>query len=158
MELMDQIRQDLPVEDPEDMDFLLAYAELVREAIENRSAEEVSVLVRYPVRHSYHEAFYWAAGILEEVCGQPGAYLAGYECALGKHIPDFNGFITRLGVDLNAFENDIRQVFDEQGEVQSFFNIIRYRTAFDHIELITSENFDARDNDYIQYTLVCKAE
>ena len=157
MELQDQIRQNLPVADPEDMEFLLEYAELLRMALENGDRDAVSVLLRYALEHSFHEAFYWAAGIMEEVCGQPEVSLAGYECDLGKHIPDFNSFITRLGVDLNAFENDIRQVFDEQGEGQSFFNIIRYRTAFDHIELGTSENFDARDNDYIQYMLVCKA-
>ena len=155
MERMEKIRQDLPAEDPEDMDFLLEYAELVRAALENGSREEVSNLVRYPVRHGYHEAFYWAAGILDEICGQRGSALWGCEFVLGTHIPDFNRFISRLGVDLNAFENDIRQVFDELGEVQSFFNIIRYRTAFEHIELVTSENFDARDNDYITYALRC---
>ena len=40
------------------------------------------------------------------------------------------------------------------GEVQSFFNILTYRTSYESVFLITEENFDTKDNDYIRYKLL----
>lgn len=144
------------LEDPEDLDCLLEYAGLVRDAVEGGRLADLRRLIRYSAEHGYHEALYWAMGILDETCARSDGTLADFECVIGRSIPDYNGFISRMGIDLNAYENDVRPVRDENGEVQAFFNIIRYQTAFAHIELVTSENFDARDNDYIQYLLVCR--
>lgn len=44
-------------------------------------------------------------------------------------------------------------MYDEHGEVESFFNNFTYRTRYKNICLLTSENFDTRDNDFIQYKL-----
>ena len=59
-------------------------------------------------------------------------------------------------MDLNAFSNEVEPNRDENGEIQSFYNIIRYQTAFPGITLVTSENFDTRDNDFIEYRLVVR--
>lgn len=34
------------------------------------------------------------------------------------------------------------------------FNIFVYKTGYDHVRLVSSENFDTKDNDYIQYKLL----
>ena len=35
-----------------------------------------------------------------------------------------------------------------------FFNILTYRTAYPNIFLVTEENFDTKDNDFIRYKLL----
>ena len=155
MELFEQIKKDLPLEDPEDMDTLLEFADLVRSALEKQQFEDFGVLIRYTVSHGYHEALYWALGIAQEhrerMAGAPEIL-----CTIGKLIPDYRGFISRLGVNLNAFSNDVEPIRDENGEIQSFYNIIRYETCFSRIALVTSENFDAKDNDFIEYRLIIR--
>lgn len=155
MDLSEQIKKDLPLEDPEDMDTLLEFADLVRSALEKRRFEDFGVLIRYTVSHGYHEALYWALGIAQEhresMAGGPEIL-----CTIGKLIPDYSGFISRLGVNLNAFSNDVEPIRDENGEIQSFYNIIRYETCFSRIALVTSENFDAKDNDFIEYRLIIR--
>ena len=150
MEIWNRILRNEPLEGPEELEVLLELADLVRDFVAQKRSEELGRLVRYTMAQGHYEAFIWAVGIVEESADRLGAF----ECALGRTIPDYEEFILRLGVDLNAFENDIEQVRDEHGEVQSFFHIIRYKTGFAHIELVSSENFDARDNDYIEYRLV----
>ena len=149
MDICSYIAGSVPLEEPEDLEVLLEIAEAVRSFSDQGQREDIAGLIRYTIRFGYHEALYWILGILEE-----GA-IGGFECPIGRTIPDYEEFIRRLGVDLRAFQNDVVQVRDENGEVQSFFNIIRYQTAFAHIDLVTRENFDARDNDYIEYWLVC---
>ena len=156
MTLRSRMLQDIPLEEPEELDTLLEFADLVREALQHRQAQELSELIRYTIRHSHYEAFYWALGILEEVYSADDS-VPELRIGLGRSIPDYREFISRLQVDFNAVGNDVLTVPDEHGEVQSFFNILRYRTGFPHLELVTSENFDARDNDYIQYMLLCRA-
>ena len=153
MELHERILMDLPLEDAEDLDVLLEFADLVRDALAQGRFPDLAAYVRYTVLRGYHEALSWALELLQEYRDRTAG---GMElvCVLGQLIPDYNGFISRLGVDLNAFSNDVEPIRDENGEIQSFYNIIRYQTAFPGITLVTSENFDARDNDFIEYRLV----
>ena len=155
MELFEQIQKDLPLEDPEDMDTLLEFADLVRSALEKRRFEKIGALIRYTVSHGYHEALFWALGIAQEH-RERMAVDSEIVCTLGRLIPDYSGFISRLGVDLNGFSNDVEPIRDENGEIQSFYNIIRYETCFSRIALVTSENFDAKDNDFIEYRLIIR--
>ena len=155
MELHEQIVRDLPLEDAEDLDVLLEFADLIREALAQGRLTDLSAYVRYTVRHGYHEALSWALELFQEYRDRTAGGME-LECVLGKLIPDYNGFISRLGVDLNAFSNDVEPIRDENGEIQSFYNIIRYQTAFPGITLVTSENFDTRDNDFIEYRLVVR--
>jgi hypothetical protein len=154
--MMERILQDIPFAEPEELDTLLEVAETVRELIRERREDDLSALIQYTVRHSYYEAFAWAIGILEECFGKD-ASMPEMQLELGGVIPDFREFMSRLQVDLKAVGNDVQTVPDEHGEIQSFFNILRYQTGFAHLELVTSENYDSRDNDYIRYLLVCRA-
>jgi hypothetical protein len=124
---------------------------VIRDAVGAQRYDDIIRAIRYTVTLSYYEAFSWIMGILEDNCQR----MDGFECSVGKFIPDYDEFVTRLGVDLSACGNDVNPVADENGEIQAFFNIITYKTAYQHINMVTSENFDARDNDYIEYRLVC---
>ena len=64
----------------------------------------------------------------------------------------------RLQVDLKAVGNDAETIVGRDGEVQSFFNILTYRTAYANILLVTEENFDTKDNDFIRYKLQFKTD
>ena len=50
-------------------------------------------------------------------------------------------------------KNYIEKVYDKNGEAEAFFNVMIYKTTFENVFLISSENFDNKDNDYIQYKL-----
>ncbi len=54
-------------------------------------------------------------------------------------------------LDLKAIDNDAETIMDHDGEVQSFFNILTYKTAYSHIFLTTEENYD-----FIRYKLLFK--
>lgn len=51
--------------------------------------------------------------------------------------------------------NDIKKVNnDEYNEVNSFYNIQTYETKYRNIFLVSSENFDNKDEDFIEYKLL----
>ena len=152
MEISERIRQGLALDDPDGIDTLLEIAELARTLLAYGQDQELGGLIRYTVARSYYDAFFWVIGILEE-SAEPG-----YACEIGTCIPDYDAFISRLQVDPDAAMNDIVPVRDENGEIQAFFNIITYKTGFRRIELVTEENYDSRDNDYIRYKLVVTGE
>lgn len=74
-------------------------------------------------------------------------------CDIGRSIASYDVFAESLQVDFNSQGQMLEKVYNEHGEVESFFNISTYRTRYKNICLLTSENFDTRDNDYIQYKL-----
>ena len=83
--------------------------------------------------------------------------LADFECLLGRSIPNFNDFMQILKANADPVSNEVETVSDENGETKSFFNILTYKTGFANIYLVSSENFDTKDNDYIQYRLLFKS-
>ncbi len=82
--------------------------------------------------------------------------LKDFTCFIGKSIANYQAFINCLQVDLKAIDNDAETITDRDGEVQSFFNILRYETAYPNIFLMKEENFDTKDNDFIRYKLQFK--
>ena len=56
-------------------------------------------------------------------------------------------------IEEKLIENGFEKVYDEHGEVESFFNVMVYKTGYPNITLVSSENFDTKDNDYVQYKL-----
>ena len=60
-------------------------------------------------------------------------------------------------IELGSIEQDLTDVekqLDDHGEVESFFNIFTYETRYPNIHLFSAENFDVKDNDFIQYRLL----
>lgn len=154
MDMTEKFLNSNNLHDADDMDSLLELADLLRQAIANARYSDITRLICYTVEHGYYEAFSWCVGILQEVFEDTDCALEPFECPLGKSIPDYDEFTARLQADFSQPENDTETVCDKNGEVTSFFNILRYKTGYKNIRLVSCENFDTKDNDYIQYKLL----
>ena len=140
--------------DADDIDSLIELADLLRQLIADALYADINLLISYTVEQGYYEAFSWCMGILQEVFEDAECGLSDFECPLGKSIPDYDEFTEKLQVDSTNPANDTETVCDNNGEVTSFFNILVYKTGYQNIRLISCENFDTKDNDYIQYKLL----
>ena len=159
MRTMDDFYQNNRLSDPDDIDALLEVAEIVRHLLCNELYSDICQLINYTVRNGYFEAFSWITAVLQEEYENPeNTGLADISCELGRSIPHYNDFTGRLNVDFNVIDNDVEKTFDKHGEVQSFFNIYKYKTAYKNIFLVTEENFDLLDNDFIRYKLLITRE
>ena len=155
MKSVEDLIQNNNLQDSDDINSLLEVAEITRHLISDRSESQISRLIYYTIENGCFEAFSWIMAILQEEFEKPeGTGLKSFSCELGRSIPHFNDFSQRLEVDFNVIDNDVEKMYDDHGEVQSFFNIFKYKTAYKNIFLLTEENFDLKDNDFIQYKLV----
>lgn len=155
MDLLEKWIQDNQLQDPDDIDALLEAADLTRQLIQDRNYSGISRMIRYTVDHDYFECFTWILDLLQEEFEKTKEYdLDDFYCGIGRSIANYDEFAGRLQVDLNAQENEVEKVYDEHGEAESFFNKFTYRTGYRNIFLVTAENFDTKDNDYIEYRLL----
>ena len=142
------------LKDPDNLDALLETADLTRQLIHDRNYTGLNTMICYTIGNSLYEGFSWIMDLLQEEFGKTEEYsLDDFKCDIGKSIDGFNEFADRLEVDFNVRKHEIEKVYDEHGEVESFFNNVTYKTKYNNIYLISSENFDTRDNDFIQYSL-----
>lgn len=153
MEMVANFISNNPLHDAEDIDSLIELADLVRALISGNKQAEINLILQYIMEHSYCEAFTWCMGLLQEELENKECALQSFEYVIGKSIPDYDAFIERLQVDFRALDNGLETVCNHNGEVESIFNILVYQTGYKNIYLISSENFDTKDNDYIQYKL-----
>ncbi|MBE6887643.1 MAG: hypothetical protein E7484_04380 [Ruminococcaceae bacterium] len=137
----------------EDIDSLLDLASLTRELINAKLYEDINHIIRYIVQNNFTEALSWVISILQEELEKEHCTLESFDCTLGGHITHYDDFTQILQIDFNPLKNHIEKVYDRDGEVSAFFNVIIYKTGYENIYLVSSENFDTRDNDYIQYKL-----
>ena len=155
MKSLEELIRNNILQDPDDIEALLEVAEITRQLVSDGADCEISRLISYTIENSCFEAFSWIMAILQEELEKPeGAGLKSFGCELGQSIPHFNDFSQRLAVDFNAVDNDVEKKYDDHGEDLSFFNIFKYKTAYKNIFLLTEENFDLKDNDFIQYKLI----
>ena len=139
----------------DDIDALLDTADLARQLIHDSNYAGINTIINYTIENSLYEAFSWVMALLQEEFEKTNDYcLDDFECNIGRSIADYDEFSERLQVDFNVSETSVERVYDEHGEVESFFNNFTYETKYDHIYLVSSENFDTKDNDYIQYKLL----
>ena len=143
--------------DPENLDTLLELASLARQFVTEKAYDDIKALIGGVIQHSYFDALLWIVGILQEEFEKDAHELDDFECFIGKSIPNFNDFMQALQIGTQVIKNDVEKVLDDNGEVQSFFNILTYETGYANVHLISSENFDTKDNDYIQYKLAFTA-
>ena len=153
MEMIEQFINSNNLHDAEDIDSLLELATIVRTLINDNRQVEINRILQYTMEHSFYEAFTWCMGLLQEALENKECALQNFEFVIGKTIPNYDEFIERLQVDFRALDNGLETVCDNNGEVESFFNILVYKTGYKNIYLISSENFDTKDNDYVQYKL-----
>ena len=155
MKAFDDFCRNNSLGDPDDIDALLEVAEITRRLVREERCSDISRLISYTIEKGYFEAFSWIMAVLQEELENPESIgLKDFSCELGGMIPHYNDFIQRLNVDFNVIDNDVEKAYDDHGEVQSFFNIFRYKTAHKNIFLVTEENFDLKDNDFIRYKLL----
>ncbi len=155
MNALDDWIENNRLKDPDDIDALLDTADLIRQFIHDRNYTGINIVINYTIENSLYEAFSWVMALLQEEFEKTGDYdLGDFECIIGRSIADYDEFSERLQVDFNVSKTSVESVYDEHGEVESFFNNFTYETKYDHIYLISSENFDTKDNDYIQYKLM----
>ena len=157
MENLDTFIEKNNLKNEEDINMLLELSDHTKQLIKSRNCSDINKLILYTVQNSCYEAFSWIMALLQEELEKKDSALDSFECTIGKAISNYDEFIKRLQIDYDTLKNDVETVCDETGEVQSFFNIFTYRTAFENIFLVSSENFDTKDNDYIQYKLIFKA-
>lgn len=139
---------------PDDIDALLDAADLTRRLMESRDYSGMRTLIAFTVDKGLFEAFTWIVSILQEGFEKTDDFgMDGFSCRLGNAIPDYDEFLARLQVDLNAIDHEIKVLPDENGETRAFFNVFTYRTMYDNVFLVSSEQFDTKDNDCIQYEL-----
>lgn len=140
--------------DPGDLNALLELAEITRQGICAECYTDIELLIRYTISNDCYEAFSWVMAVLqEEFDKKDSCRLKDFTCLIGRSIVNYDEFIKRLQVDLKAFDHDAEAIMDHNGEVESFFNILTYKTAYRNAFLITEENFDTKDNDFIRYKL-----
>ena len=155
MNALDNWIENNHLNDPDDIDALLDTAVLVRQFIHDRNYTGINTIIIYTIENSLYEAFSWIMALLQEEYEKTTDYcLDAFECILGGSIADYDEFSDRLQVDFNVSKAEVVSMYDEHGEVESFFNNFTYETRYDHICLVSSENFDTKDNDFIQYKLL----
>ena len=154
MDRTEKFLQNNHLQDPDDLDSLIELASLVRQLIDDSRSSDIGRVIRYTVEQGYFEAFSWCMGILQETFEREDCPFPTLECELGKSIPNYDELIERLQVDVQRPRNDLETVCDNFGEVTSFFNILVYHTGYRNLYLVSCENFDTKDNDYIQYKLL----
>ena len=157
MRSLDELLRENNLKDPEDIDALLELAEITGQMIRDELYSDIELLITYTVSNEYYEAFSWMmAALQEEFDKKENCGLKDFSCFIGKSIANYDEFIRRLQVDLRAVDNDAETIMDRDGEVQSFFSILTYKTAYANVFLTTEENFDTKDNDFIRYKLLFK--
>ena len=154
MDMLEKLMQGYPLQDPDNLDALLEAADITRQLIHDKDYTGINSIIIYTIENGLYECFSWVMALLQEEFEKAvGFYLEGFVCDLGKSIANYDEFINRLQVDFNSPRQDFEKVYDEHGEVESFFNNFTYKTRYENIYLLSSENFDTKDNDYIQYKL-----
>ena len=113
------------LKNPEDIDALLELAEITGQMIHEERYSDIELLINYTINREYFEAFSWImAALQEEFEKKENCSLKNFTCFIGRSISNYDEFLKRLQVDLNAIDNDSETIIDHDGEVQSFFNIL----------------------------------
>jgi len=153
MKTVECFLQSRGLQEMENMDGLLELADLMRDLINDNRQAEIDRLLQYAMEHRLYEAFTWCMQLLQEGLEDPTCALQSFEFAIGRSIPGYDTFMERLQVEPQALDHGLETVCDQNGEVESFFNILLYKTGYQNIYLVSAENFDTKDNDYIHYQL-----
>ena len=149
---MEEIYTKVNLQNAEDIDMLLEVADITRVLLEEKKYEEIGNLIKYAIKNRYYEMLDWILGIIqEELENQNKQSFQGFRCVLGKAIENYDEVIEKLEIHTKVLKNDIQKHYDENGEVQSYDNILFYKTKHKNIFFVSKESFDTKDNDSIEY-------
>ena len=137
----------------DDIDALLELASLVRELINQKLYPDINRIINYTIENNYTEAFSWTMAILQEEFEKEKSDLENFNCPIGGQISYYDNLIDALQVDFSYIKNYIEKIYDKHGEPEAFFNVMIYKTCYENIFFVSTENFDNKDNDYIRYKI-----
>ena len=126
----------------------LELSDYTRNLVFEKEYAKLSKLIKYIQENEFFEALSWIISIIEENCKED------FLCDFGNKINNYDEFVSVLKIEVEPYISTIKKITERYGEVESFFNILIYKTRYNGIFLISMENFDTRDNDFIQYKLV----
>lgn len=126
----------------------LELSDYTRNLVSEKEYAKLSKLIKYIQENEFFEALSWIISILEENCNQD------FLCDLGNKINNFDEFTNVLKIEEDPYISGIKKVTEKYDEVESFFNLLIYKTRYKGAFLISMEKFDTKDNDFIQYKLL----
>lgn len=158
MDNLNKVLLNNDLSDEENIDAFLELADLIRKLLEQKEYEKIKYVIKFIIGKNYHDALLWTVSIMQEIFEKDDKCLKDFFCELGSKIQQFDQFINCLGIELKPLKTDIEYERDKNGEIDSFYNILTYKTKFKNIFLISSEKFDTKDNDSIQYKIIFSDE
>ena len=140
-----------------DMETLFAISDITRDLIDKHQYDAIGELIKQILEKKNFEALTWVVSIIQESFSKQKEKknIKDFSIKIGREIENFDEFIKTMNIQQNPYDSSIQKILDKNGEVQSFFNILIYKTQYDNVYLVSAENFDTRDNDFIQYKLLC---
>lgn len=138
----------------DEIEDFLELSDYTRELISNGEYGKVGELVKTVLSSKYFEAFSWVTSILQEKYGDEKCNIKDFSCNLGRKIDNYDEFTNVLGIDPEPYTTTMKTITGKDGEIQSFYNILILKTNYTGTYLVSMENFDTKDNDFIQYKLL----
>ena len=126
----------------------LELSDYTRKIIIQKEYKKLTKLIKYILENELFEAFLWIVSITEETNNED------FLCVLGNKVDNYDEFVNVLKIEEEPYISTIKKITEKYGEVESFLNILIYKTRYNGIYLISIENFDTKDNDFIQYKLL----
>ena len=126
----------------------LELSDYTRKIIIQKEYKKLTKLINYILKNELFEAFSWIVSIIEETNNED------FLCELGNKVDNYDEFVNVLKIEVDPYISTIKKITEKYGEVESFLNILIYKTRYNEIYLISIENFDTKDNDFIQYKLL----
>lgn len=148
MEEVEEFFKEKNLTSTENIDDFLELSDFTRNLVLKKEYEKLSRLIKYIVENEFFEALSWVISIIEENCNEE------FSCDFGNMINNFDEFTNILKIEEDPYISGIKKVTEKYDEVESFFNLLIYKTRYKGAFLISMEKFDTKDNDFIQYKLL----
>jgi len=155
MKDVEEFLKDKNLSSTEYIDDFLKLSDYTRELVTEKEYIKINKLIKHILSSKSFEAFSWIISILQEkYSDKDNRDIEEFLCDLGKKIDNYNEFTNVLGVQTEPYATTMKTITGKDGEIESFYNILIFKTNYKEIYLISMENFDTRDNDFIQYKLL----
>lgn len=135
---------------------MLELSDYTRKLTDSNDFENIKELIGYVLHNRLYEAFSWVTSTIQEAYEKEENQNKHNDFVfdIGKKIEDYDTFMSIIGAEDTLFQTASQTICDKNGEIDSFFNILIRKTKYNNIYLASAENFDTRDNDFIQYKLL----
>jgi len=146
-------KEEIKSEDPDNLDVLFELTDLLDKIFQQMDFQALEKLSIGIISVQNRSAFEWLINIIEEKFSNLNEK-RNISLRLGKQINGYDTFIEMIGIEKDTEPIEIEIISIPGLHIESFFNINAYKTKFNDMFLVTAENFDSFDVDFIQYRLV----